>query len=144
MAEEAQKLEVLQGQMMQLQAEMATRAEMTRLQVAQGETRTEMQNARAAIDQLTQLVKNFIADGSSPARGQKNYGSGSLILSLLPTVGVVASRLDLTLMRASNKNPSDWSFHVLMVMTRRHGVVGQSSYSTSMIPQMRSAYPSLH
>jgi len=74
MAEETQKLEVLQGQMTQLQAEMATLAEMTRLRVAQGETRTEMQNARTAIDQLTQLVQQLVLDGSSPVRGLKLYG----------------------------------------------------------------------
>jgi len=63
MAEETQKLEVLQGQMTQLQVEMATRAEMTQLQVAQGEART-------AIDQLTQLVRQLVTEGSSPAKGR--------------------------------------------------------------------------
>jgi hypothetical protein len=49
--------------MTQLQAEMATRTEINQIQVAQGE-------ARAALDQLTQLVRQLVTEGSSPAKGR--------------------------------------------------------------------------
>jgi len=52
---------------------MATHAEMNRLHVVQGETHTKMQNTRAAVDKLTQLVQKLIMDGSNSTRGQKNY-----------------------------------------------------------------------